>query len=467
MSQSSRQSLTLLAVCLSVWCSTSRCQGQLQFYWENRATAAFTLEEKSVIDEALGLWSNWLTTPKTWSNGRLTRDSRWVTLNITREVLSDANARVRTDGQTFNVQSDRLGNPTSASIAVNSATDFRLTPNDDGDVDLLRVVVHEMGHALGFTSGSARFASRVRRRVYNGDGFTEELTLDTGGAHVADDRDLMSKYGGSMLGASLADLAILNDASDCGNSRVFPFAFSQLDGQIQDLTTRQFPFTISEGADFVISDVDVALRIDHTWNSDLEISLVSPEGTRAELSTDNGRASQGYGTDSLWARFDDEAFARRIQNENGAISGSYSAKSPLAAFDGENTAGQWFLEIRDDAKGNEGTLSDLALIVTTQPQPGDYNGDGSVGPEDDYIWETNIGSAGPLAAVGDANAIVGTAGYGMLPGESFAGAMASSSLAAATLAAASLAAVPEPTAVVLWVMALLSMAMTRRKDRCR
>ena len=53
-----------------------------------------------------------------------------------------------------------------------------------------------------------------------------------------------------------------------------------------------------------IFDVDVRTFIRHTFNSDLDITLTSPEGTVVTLTTDNGGASNDVFNGTLW---DDQA----------------------------------------------------------------------------------------------------------------------------------------------------------------
>ena len=63
-----------------------------------------------------------------------------------------------------------------------------------------------------------------------------------------------------------------------------------------------------------IRDIEVAIRINHSFVDDLNIYLVSPRGKFVELSTDNGGSGNNYGTGPNACRgggsftvFDDEA----------------------------------------------------------------------------------------------------------------------------------------------------------------
>jgi hypothetical protein len=99
----------------------------------------------------------------------------------------------------------------------------------------------------------------------------------------------------------------------------------------------------------------------------LDISLVSPAGTRVELSSDNGGQGNDYGLSGLWSRFDDESIAYRVATGSAPFPGTYSPEQSLSAFDGESSLGIWTLEVRDDAAQDVGTLEQFALVVATPP----------------------------------------------------------------------------------------------------
>jgi len=78
-----------------------------------------------------------------------------------------------------------------------------------------------------------------------------------------------------------------------------------------------------------IIDVNVRLDITHTYDQDLAVFLIAPDGTMIELSTQNGGSGENY-SDTI---FDDEA-ATAITAGTAPFTGSYQPESPLAALDG-------------------------------------------------------------------------------------------------------------------------------------
>jgi subtilisin-like proprotein convertase family protein len=110
-----------------------------------------------------------------------------------------------------------------------------------------------------------------------------------------------------------------------------------------------------------ITDINVQLNISHTFDTDLDIFLIAPDGTRVELSTDNGGEFDNYsGT-----IFDDEA-ATAITAGIAPFFGSYQPEGSLTVLDGSGTSGTWALEINDDFQFvDNGTLNSWSLIVET------------------------------------------------------------------------------------------------------
>jgi len=110
--------------------------------------------------------------------------------------------------------------------------------------------------------------------------------------------------------------------------------------------------------DALITDVNVTLTIEHTWMSDLDVFLISPAGTRVELTTDNGSLDDGY----INTTFDDEA-TTAITAGSYPFTGSYQPEGTLTDFNGENSSGTWTLEITDDTGGDAGNLLSWSLDI--------------------------------------------------------------------------------------------------------
>ena len=116
---------------------------------------------------------------------------------------------------------------------------------------------------------------------------------------------------------------------------------------------------------FEIADVDVVLDIAHTWNSNLDVYLIAPDGTSVELFTDVGRDTNNFKDTIL----DDEA-SKSIKNGSGPFTGSFKPEKSLSKLDGKNAQGTWKLKVEDDATRYAGRLKSWGLVIeSTEPLP--------------------------------------------------------------------------------------------------
>lgn len=125
--------------------------------------------------------------------------------------------------------------------------------------------------------------------------------------------------------------------------------------------------TINVPSNSRIQKVRVFLNLTHTNMPDLDVHLVSPAGNDNGLFTDIGSSTHtamNLGID------DDAALPIGVfPNVSGMI---YQPESVfrLEWFRGENPAGNWRLDIRDDLAGNAGTLNNWTLQVCSEPFDG-------------------------------------------------------------------------------------------------
>lgn len=141
---------------------------------------------------------------------------------------------------------------------------------------------------------------------------------------------------------------------------------------IDDVATpcsNPFKRTFAVSASYAVSDVNIGLLMAHTYRSDLQITLVSPTGTRVVVSN-----RIGGGGDNFNALMDDSA-ATPIANYTGndtitalpPYNGTYAPSSTLSAFNGQNSSGTWTLEICDAAAQDSGTFYQADLYLTQAP----------------------------------------------------------------------------------------------------
>jgi subtilisin-like proprotein convertase family protein len=134
------------------------------------------------------------------------------------------------------------------------------------------------------------------------------------------------------------------------------FYSSDIPKDIRSLRTISSTLDIDEAG--LIIDLNIKLDIAHTWNEDLDVYLISPDGTVVELFTDVG----GDSTSFLGTILDDEAPVS-ITNGIGPFNGSYKPEGNLSDLIGKSITGTWTLEVTDDYELDDGELQSWALFI--------------------------------------------------------------------------------------------------------
>ncbi len=101
----------------------------------------------------------------------------------------------------------------------------------------------------------------------------------------------------------------------------------------------------------------VTLDISHTWNADLDIYLISPNGTQVTLCTDRG----GSG-DNITATL--QTGGTTLPTGNTTINGTFAPQSPFSDFTGGAT-GIWTLRVFDDAADDFGIVNSWSITVNS------------------------------------------------------------------------------------------------------
>lgn len=151
--------------------------------------------------------------------------------------------------------------------------------------------------------------------------------------------------------------------------------------------------TITFADNNIVVGARVLLDIDHSYLSDLVVTLRSPAGTEITLF-----ANACAEANDVNATFEQGA-PPFICGNNPAISGVVSPLGSLDSFAGESSFGQWVLTIQDTAPSDGGQLNDfqLELCVEGLFRP-DADGDGVFDDTDDLCLGTPPGV--PVDATG-------------------------------------------------------------------
>ena len=114
-----------------------------------------------------------------------------------------------------------------------------------------------------------------------------------------------------------------------------------------------------------LSDLNVSVKIAHTYPGDLELQL-SNGTTSVTLGSRLGGSS--CGVDNVDVTLDDEAATSVTCGASPpGISGIKKPTNPLSVFDGSPLAANWTLKVIDRAGGDSGTLDEFCLMPTIPP----------------------------------------------------------------------------------------------------
>jgi len=226
-------------------------------------------------------------------------------------------------------------------------------------------------------------------------GVVGTLTSSTPGVAILDGTATWPTLGPGVVTASLAPhFRIVVDGSvPCYSTIAFQLSVvSDQGGPYVTPFTRQVGFTPSPGGlpvaipdgqpagitstlgaigNVILSDVNVRVKIDHTWVGDLFVKLRSPLGTEVVLLDRPGYPGSGFGCggDDMDVIFDDAA---AIVPETWCASDPWLAGparpfTPLSAFNGESTLGNWVLTVSDNEQADVGALITWELLATPTP----------------------------------------------------------------------------------------------------
>jgi len=109
-----------------------------------------------------------------------------------------------------------------------------------------------------------------------------------------------------------------------------------------------------------IWEVSASTSISHTFPGDLEITLISPTGTRMTLSSRNGGGNDDVFANTIWTDAATIPATDAVYSDH-VIQHELVPEEAFGAFVGENGQGTWTLEVADEASGDTGTLNDWSI----------------------------------------------------------------------------------------------------------
>jgi subtilisin-like proprotein convertase family protein len=137
---------------------------------------------------------------------------------------------------------------------------------------------------------------------------------------------------------------------------------------IPDVSSVDIPVTVSDvGA---VGDVNVRVRLNHTFDGDLVLSLIGPDGTTVALANNRGGSGDNFGSGandcSGTPTVFDDAAATAISAGVAPFAATFRPDSPLSAFNGRQSMGTWKLRVADTASLDVGTVGCFQIEIRRQ-----------------------------------------------------------------------------------------------------
>ena len=151
------------------------------------------------------------------------------------------------------------------------------------------------------------------------------------------------------------------------------FTSNDVPRNIQDSTVTSPGVTqvnIFVSDDLPILDLDVKVSIAHTYDQDLTLSIIHPDGREIILVQNQGGSGNNFDN----TIFDAEA-TNPIQSGSPPFSGTYLPQSDLASLYNSSAQGNWRFKVVDNATQDTGIIESVELIMclSGQLQPNDDN----------------------------------------------------------------------------------------------
>ncbi len=147
---------------------------------------------------------------------------------------------------------------------------------------------------------------------------------------------------------------------------------------IEQNTQATYDVDINISDNYPLGDINVLVDIDYDLRgSDLNISLISPDGTIVDLSSGNGS-----GADFDNTIFDDEA-TTAIVDGTSPFNSSYQPEGKLDEFYSKNVNGKWILRVEQTHIAvHSGTINTVTLYIDVLTNVPGFEGPGGVGTID-------------------------------------------------------------------------------------
>lgn len=157
-----------------------------------------------------------------------------------------------------------------------------------------------------------------------------------------------------------------------GTSSTTSYSTGNIATPIPDLGTVDVPIVIGQSG--AVADVNVRVRLNHTFDRDLTLTLIAPDNTAVTLAANRDTGAGGgdnFGTGandcSGTPTIFDDAAAQPISAGLPPFAGTFQPETPLAGMNGKSLSGTWKLRVADGAAQDVGAVGCVTLEITRQP----------------------------------------------------------------------------------------------------
>ena len=283
-------------------------------------------------------------------------------------------------GVVTDVRLDLFGTTTNAHLALDSAAAAETLGNADGFLDpgetvAETVVLRNLGAAPASNLTATLSCATPGVTVLQSTAGYPDLAMNEAGTNLAAYTYRLAKTVPAGTPLDFTQVAV-------AAGQTFTNAFSHLAGQvtaayatntlsstdvtkaIPDPGTVYSTNIVALAGTAYIDDVNVTVRINHTYDSDLEIGLQHPVGREVVLSYYNGRSGDNYGSGTTPTTFDDQATSV-VYEASAPFAGTFRPEERLADLNGAPANGIWRLRVTDVLGTYTGTLVNWGLRIVS------------------------------------------------------------------------------------------------------
>ena len=251
---------------------------------------------------------------------------------------------------------------TSGSIVKTANVEFNVY---DSNLNALNLLTPTLGETdlpsdnTVFTWDADSNATSYEIDIATDAGFTNIVISDTvvTPSFTATTLNTQTQYFWRVRGVNLCGLGSYSQGNFTTSSIVCTiYSSSDTPISIPDANPTGINSVINVSTSEPISDINVTVNITHTFDGDLVLTLIAPDGTPIVLSDRNG----GPGNNFENTVFDQEA-GNPISSGSAPFTGSFAPDGDLSTLYGTLSDGDWTLNVSDNAGFDQGTLDNWTL----------------------------------------------------------------------------------------------------------